>query len=265
MDVPVQRRICILVKAYPQPSHTYGQTVCCAGITDTGEFLRLYPIPYLALKPDQRFERFDWIEAKIWPSGGRDHRPESHKVDPDSIRIISPKSKRGGHHELWLPHVSESFQALKDANQGAKRVSLGIVRPDSESVRFITSTYSDSAREEKETALEMQAQELLFAEEKKVTIPIPEKLFKYRFRSGNTKHDMTIHDWEVQAAYYNFKRLYGQEALDKLNQQYQDTIPYRNLHFIMGTQLSRPKQFMIIGLLRFGGDIEAIAAQESLF
>ena len=36
----VKRRVWILVKAFPQPSQKYEETVCCAGIAeDTGELL----------------------------------------------------------------------------------------------------------------------------------------------------------------------------------------------------------------------------------
>ncbi len=60
-----KHRICILVKAYPQPSQKYEETVCCAGVTEDGRFLRLYPIPYRRLKKEQQFQRFDWVEMHI--------------------------------------------------------------------------------------------------------------------------------------------------------------------------------------------------------
>lgn len=33
-----KQHICILVKAYPQPSQKYEETVCCAGVTEDGRF-----------------------------------------------------------------------------------------------------------------------------------------------------------------------------------------------------------------------------------
>lgn len=41
------KKILITVKAYPNPSKTYEETVCVAGIDiDTGKWVRLYPIKY---------------------------------------------------------------------------------------------------------------------------------------------------------------------------------------------------------------------------
>src|SRR5690625_4972056 len=82
-----RKRICILVKAYPQSSKQYEETVCCAGITEDEQLLRLYPIPYRRLGKAQQFNRFDWVEMEIAPSD-KDHRPESHKVFPDTINIV---------------------------------------------------------------------------------------------------------------------------------------------------------------------------------
>lgn len=47
----------VLVKAYPQPSEQYGETVCVAAITEDGSrLLRLYPIRFRHLDPEQRFK-----------------------------------------------------------------------------------------------------------------------------------------------------------------------------------------------------------------
>jgi hypothetical protein len=43
MPGKVEEEIVIVVKAIPQPSKRYGETVCCAGITRNGEWRRLYP------------------------------------------------------------------------------------------------------------------------------------------------------------------------------------------------------------------------------
>lgn len=60
------KQLRILVKAYPQHSQQYEETVCCAGVSDSGELLRIYPIPYRHLRQDQQFDRFDLIEALLW-------------------------------------------------------------------------------------------------------------------------------------------------------------------------------------------------------
>ena len=55
MAPAITERALVLVKAFPQPSQKYEETVCCAGITPAGQVVRLYPVRYRRLKPEQRF------------------------------------------------------------------------------------------------------------------------------------------------------------------------------------------------------------------
>jgi hypothetical protein len=50
-----------------------------------------------------------------------------------------------------------------------------------------------------------------------------------------------------------------------MTQAYQDDIPTRNLHFIMGTMAAHPRTFIVIGLLRSGVDPEELGRQGELF
>ena len=52
-----------------------------------------------------------------------------------------------------------------------------------------------------------------------------------------------IHDWEVQEAHRQYKRRYGEAALEHLKRMYGETIPADNLHFIMGTMAAHPRTF----------------------
>ncbi len=55
-----RKRVLILVKAEPSPSRKYGSTVCTAGITEDGEFIRLYPIPFsLFCDRERKFSKYD--------------------------------------------------------------------------------------------------------------------------------------------------------------------------------------------------------------
>lgn len=76
MDLKKKRHIRILVKAFPQHSDKYEETVCCAGITeDTQELLRLYPIRYRRLDKTNKFERYDLVEMVT--TKANDPRPEA--------------------------------------------------------------------------------------------------------------------------------------------------------------------------------------------
>jgi len=89
MVTPVTKRILITVKAYPNPSKKYGETVCCAGIDlDTLQWIRLYPIPFRDLDSSQKFKKYTLINVKCWKAPD-DHRLESYKIDIDSIEKLS--------------------------------------------------------------------------------------------------------------------------------------------------------------------------------
>ena len=89
MSAPETKKVLITVKAYPNPSKKYVETVCCAGIdTDTLRWIRLYPIPFRDLDESQQFKKYTVIEARCWKAED-DHRLESYKVDCGSIKLLS--------------------------------------------------------------------------------------------------------------------------------------------------------------------------------
>jgi hypothetical protein len=51
----------IFVKASPQVGKRHGETVCCAGVNDKGEWVRLYPINFRTLDQARQFRRWDRI------------------------------------------------------------------------------------------------------------------------------------------------------------------------------------------------------------
>ena len=71
--------------------------MCTAGITEEGEWIRLFPIPFRFLDDPKQFRKYDWIEAKVMKARS-DPRAESYIVDVDSIQVvdkIKPESTEG--------------------------------------------------------------------------------------------------------------------------------------------------------------------------
>jgi hypothetical protein len=59
------KKVLVTVKAYPNPSKKYGETVCVAGIDlGTGKWIRLYPIQYRDLEDEKKFKKYSIIEIK---------------------------------------------------------------------------------------------------------------------------------------------------------------------------------------------------------
>ncbi len=255
-----RRRVRILVKAFPQPSKKHEETVCCAGITeDTQELLRLFPIRYRRLSKNNQFNRYDLVEMTITKASS-DRRPESYRVDEDSIRRIPGNNLSDeAKVRLWKHCIAPSIGVLKSENKTTGR-SLGIVRPQHDTLRFIVKPIQDSnAEDQKLSELSFQQQSSMFEALLK-PLKKPKYSFSYQFvctdptqcSCADNPHTHQIHDWEVQATYFNYEIKYKteEEALAKMQQEYQERIPTHNLHFILGTMAAHQQTFIVIGLLR---------------
>ncbi len=259
------RTIRILVKAFPQPSQKYEETVCCAGVTeDTGELLRLFPIRYRRLPPSDRFGRYDRVEMLITKAS--DPRPESYQVAEESIRLLEKGTALPDQAKvrLWAPFIAPSLKELHRENRENQR-SLGIVKPDPGSIRF-RAVSAEASSEEDQKVAELLFQQQSFLEEPLKPLERPQYSFVYEYTCAGHPHRHQIHDWEVQAAFFNYRRRYSseQEALNQLTFVYETDIPARNLHFIMGTMKAHPRTFILIGLLRSPLDPAEITRQQSL-
>jgi len=260
-----KRRACILVKAYPQPSQQYEETVCVAAVTEDHRLLRLYPIRFRHLAPNQRFGRFDWIEVEMTRASD-DPRPESFRIKEDTLRILMPGEKLSPEERvrLWKPCIAPSLTALEDEQRATQR-SLGVIRPDEASVRFKFQQLDRASEDDQDTARSVYVQQSLIEEPLK-PLPKPEYVFRYQFSCGGAQHTMQLHDWEVETTYHNYKRRYGspEKALDKMVEYYERLAPAMNLHLIMGNMHKRPWQFIVIGVLRTTADIDHADAQQQL-
>lgn len=260
-DTPRKERIWILVKAFPQPSRHYEETVCCAGITESDHrLIRLYPIRFRHLDQSQQFERFDFIEAKICRPPN-DTRPESYRVVENTLRIIQSASRNTeSRAQLWLPLVESSLEDLEIKNR-EKRTSLGIVRPDPTSLRLNWKPTENESAEARQQAKAFQTS-LLDAP----LLPLTKEfVFRYKFTAGSKKRECVILDWEVQATYFNYCRKYGDQALEYMRREYQDVFARQSPHFIMGNTAAHQANFSIVGILRTSADLSALAAQGQLF
>ena len=254
-----------MVKAYPQPSKKHEETVCCAGITEDGkELLRLFPIRYRRLDTDDQFDRFDLVEMTLTKAS--DPRPESYRVDEGSIHVLERGNKLADAAKvrLWTPFIAPSLKALMAENDTNGR-SLGIIKPDPGSLKFVVKEAAQSDAEDQELA-DMVFEQASLLEDPLKPLEKPKYSFSYHYTCAGHPHKHQIHDWEVQASFISYKRRYKTEAeaLAMMQQEFGERIPQRNLHFIMGTMASHPKTFIVIGLLRSGLDPEEVSKQGTL-
>ena len=106
------KKVLVTVKAYPNPSKKYSETVCVAGIDiASGKWIRLYPVPYRDLDDDKKFPKYAIIEVRTGKPTG-DNRPESHKVDVGSIKVLEyygTKDKWARRKTIVLPTKEHSL------------------------------------------------------------------------------------------------------------------------------------------------------------
>jgi len=124
--------ILIVVKTYPNPSKKYIESSCTVGLTREREWLRIYPVPFRMLQDSQQFKKYQWIRGRIKKSV--DPRPESHKIDFDSIQLLDeilPATDGWAHRRAFLEPVKrESLEEIQH-EQELSNISLGFFRPKS--------------------------------------------------------------------------------------------------------------------------------------
>lgn len=91
-------RVLITVMTYPHPTRGLREVVCTAGVTERGEWVRLYPIDYRYLPAEQRFHKYQWVEVELGaPGETNDRRKESRSPRLTSIRPLGkPLSTKDG-------------------------------------------------------------------------------------------------------------------------------------------------------------------------
>jgi hypothetical protein len=237
----------ILVKALPQPSETYGETVCVAGLTRSGEWRRLYPVRFRQLQ--DKFKRWQWIEYEC-RSPKDDRRHESRNVDENSIEPLS--ILRPGERSTFLgPRTRQSTDEA-----ASLRESLTIIRPTDTRFSWQPKSESEIASERLTFADAARQLSLLdMDKELRALDPCPYKFF-FEYKSSDGKsHRNFCHDWETSAAFHNLSKMYGAAgALEHLDHEYNERYPKAGMAFALGTHSQRPEQWLLIGVLRLDND-----------
>jgi hypothetical protein len=251
MTAPITKTVLITVKAPPNASKKYQEINCCAGIDlATGQWIRLYPIPFRLLDYDKKFPKYSIISVNC-ERPLRDKRVESYKVDQDSIKLLShlgTQNKWADRKQIVLPTVSPSFCTI--LHQVSIKKSLGMFKPANIEFEIKKSVPKDE--KQRRAAYD---QYLLFDKRLKPVEYIPFS-FHYRFKCHNApscpNHRLMIHDWELMEAYRRWRHKYTDQSLlmDKIREKWLNTLcaPTRDTYFYVGNIWQRPKQFMVLGV-----------------
>jgi len=237
-----QSEAIILVKAFPNISKNYVETVCCAGVTPQGEWVRLYPVTFRRLEDARKFDRWDRIRFK-WRRPKDDQRPESFRVDQQSIEIIGelPKTER----EKFLGNLEiTGLNAI--AAQGK---SLALLRPKQPKF-FIESKTKEEIEQERNDYESILKQQDMFDKVLKPLEPCPYK-FKYKYNTDDGLREGTCQDWETSYTFFKWQKLYGeQQTLEKMKKVFGEEYPTKGMTFAMGTHSRYPDTWLINGIIR---------------
>lgn len=234
-------RVLITVMTYPHPSEKYRESVCTAGITADGRWIRLYPVDYRYQPRENQFQKYQWIEVELEPADpGKDNRPESHRPKLETMRVLgerlSTKNNWRQRRELVdaLPH--KTLNQWKEA-WDHDRTSLGVVRP----TRVLDMEIRPADPAWKPQWQRLFDQLLLFGPPQKPLRKLPYS-FHYVFECEDSSkpHTAMCEDWELGVLFLNeAARLGSDEAaaesvkakfLGELCRQDKDT------RFFMGTR-----------------------------
>jgi len=259
-----KERVLITVKTYPTLSRKYGETVCTAGIRQDGSWVRIYPVPFRRLEEEERYKKYDWIEAELIKHKS-DPRPETrcpadmHQLVP--VGHVDTKDEWRERRRL-LMETAKVHTRLEQLIAAAKanELSLAVFKP-SAIKEFIVE--EEDEREWPPAKMdEMRnkaAQGDLFAEEWRKTFQVIRKLpysFSYQFTDADGREaTLQILDWEIGALYWNCYDRHGHNdkiALEKVRTKYVDQFLKTDLHFFLGTtqqyHFVAPNPWVIVGV-----------------
>jgi hypothetical protein len=253
-----QMRILVTVKAYPQPSRTYGETVCVAGVrvdTSAPSWIRLYPVAYRDLLFVNRFKKYQILDLRGFRSPS-DQRPESYKPNISGITLGDTLGTAYRWRDRWqhldpLAGATTSCELL--ALQGTPAASsLGLVKPR-EVIRLDVEA-NDAFSEDQQRLAELAAAGDLFTAERRVLEPAPYRL-KYHYvcmEPGCKGHTQSLIDWEAGEAARSWKQKgYAESELpERLRRKFFDQMcaTDRDTYFFLGNQHQHPKGFLVLGV-----------------
>jgi len=245
----MKEKLLVLAKAAPAQSQKYEELICVAGITDKGEWRRIYPVPWDIFweTSGRKFKKKMWIEYELESDAPSDHRPESRKIKFDTIKPL----REAGYKEIE-ELIKGKITTIEELTAKTARVqSLGIVHP----LEVKDFSPVSNAKYEKLTGRRKQMD--LFG---KPALKLEPPKFKYQYvfkdDTEGKFHEMLCEDWEAAMLYhkceeYRKKGKYKdeKEVHEKVKNKFLVDIFKRNhVYFIVGSHFRFPS-FMIVGVL----------------
>lgn len=206
-------RVLITVKAAPNPSATYGETVCVAGLSADPSFpgwIRLYPINFRDLDSNDQFAKYDIVEVQ-------------------TRCAVSPHTPTNPARDHWPPSA-----------------------PSTSPVSTSSCTRLEQGRTVQNRRLRQPSRPVRGAGHK-TPLLAPRFIGHYKWRCLDPTcrgHRQQVLDWEFVALQRRMAGYSDDAAKDALRQRFFEEIcaPTKDLAFFVGNQAKRRKTFSIIGI-----------------
>lgn len=196
MTVAKKSKILIAVKTYPNLSTKHTETVCTAGLLENDSWVRIYPIQYRHMDKNQKFAKYQWIEAEIMRDT-RDPRPESYKLASEitPLNRINTKNEWQKRKNIMLQNVytdlSELIDEARDVNIST---SLAVFKPHKVIAFHVEKVDSklDKAISKKQLSMQLDKNSA-----KTLADKVPYKFYYSIIDENGKRSRMQILDWEI--------------------------------------------------------------------
>jgi hypothetical protein len=245
------KRVLIAVRTYPTPAQKGIEVSCTAAISDDGEWIRIFPVPYRSLPPDKKFVKYQWVDVGL-TRAKNDPRPESHTLNIDAIklgRIVSTENEWAERKAILRPLKRPSMCAIRRELDEKGSPTLGIFQP-----RKIKRLVIEPCQPEWSASQKTILSQMTLGFEKAPAQEL-EKIpfdFSYEFLCDDAQckgHRMGCTDWEMGQAYREWRKKYGAGWEAKFREKFErDMIEKFDTHFYVGTLHQHPRNWMIVGL-----------------
>lgn len=252
----VRMRVLVTIKAAPNPSERYGETVCVAGIRldpDHAGWVRLYPINFRELERDTQFTKYDIVTLNARPSRD-DPRSESWRPQMDTL-------VREGHIDGWgrrwphiADHVAESMCGMvAAARQNPAARSLAAIRP--RKVQGLDIEPHPGWTREEQAKIDNYVSQLELpglGRGPRSALEAPRFKGWYRYLCAASRcrgHRQGIYDWEWVALQRRLSDRGDTAVIRAMREKFLDQIcaPDRDVIFYVGNQAKHPQAFLMLG------------------
>ncbi|MDR1924379.1 MAG: hypothetical protein LBQ66_08390 [Planctomycetaceae bacterium] len=252
----------ITVKTYPTLSKKYDELVCTAGITDEGNWIRIYPVPFRKLDFDNKYVKYQWLSIPLIRNV-EDFRPESYRIENFNAITQKEKIKDWDMRRQIILGKTPIYTNMNTLIEKAKNKELSLATFKPQKITdFIVEATERNWPKDKLELLKAKSQQLSFFQtideikrEFSVVNKVPYK-FSYQFTDDTGKtRTLMIEGWEIGMLYWNCLKATNNDeksAIEKIRQKYFGEFLEKDIFLFLGTTKAwhnvAPDPFVIIGI-----------------